>query len=152
LSHTVWLEQATDDLQAARVLSAASHHSQAVWLAAQAVEKAHKAVLLALGLRYEDRHFKQLGHSISEISKLLPEALLKPYDLTIAMKVTALEAWALSSRYPAPVDVAGTKRLLAPSSRITSSQQEIEDAGLLLEWCRERITRAVAAVQAMTPP
>ena len=63
MSHAVWLEQAEDDLKAAHVLSGAGHHSQAIWLASQAVEKGHKAILVALGLRYEDKHFKKLGHS-----------------------------------------------------------------------------------------
>lgn len=51
MSHDVWLEQTSDDLKAAHVLNGASHYAQAVWLAAQSVEKAHKAILAALGLQ-----------------------------------------------------------------------------------------------------
>ncbi len=44
MSHQPWLEQAESDLDAAKILSIHGFHSQAVWLAAQAVEKAHKAI------------------------------------------------------------------------------------------------------------
>jgi len=101
VNHTAWFEQAESDLDAARVLSSANHHSQAVWLAAQAAEKAHKAILMALGLRYQDKHFKHLGHDTSEISVLLPEALHDPRNPDIAAMVSTLELRAKSSRYPA---------------------------------------------------
>ena len=153
MSYLAWMEQADDDLMVARALSVANHHSQAVWLAAQAVEKAHKAVLLALGLRYEEKHLKQLGHGTSEILKLLPLALHEPPDPQIAIKVQTLEALALSARYPEPAQLAGMikKELVAPAKRFTSSQREVEDAQQVVEWCRERVTRALRAVTAMAP-
>jgi HEPN domain-containing protein len=58
MSHAPWLIQAESDLVAATVLSDANYHAQAIWLAGQAVEKAHKAIVSALGLRYEEKHFK----------------------------------------------------------------------------------------------
>ncbi|GMU63525.1 MAG: hypothetical protein AMXMBFR34_52880 [Myxococcaceae bacterium] len=150
MSFQAWLQQADSDLDAAQALSAAQFHSQAVWLAAQAVENAHKALLVSLGLRYEESHFKKLGHRTGEISKLLPEALLAPPDLTIAAKIAALETKADSSRYPAP-DPQAPGALLAPAGRITSSGQEVADAGALVTWCKDRVARAQAAVAAMSP-
>ena len=97
MSHAVWLEQAENDLKAALALSAVGHHSQAVWLAGQAVEKAHKAILAAMGLQYEERHFKHLGHGTSDLSRLLPEALHTPLDPQIAVMVNTLETRALAS-------------------------------------------------------
>lgn len=149
MNHAPWLEQAEDDVAAARVLSAANQHSQAVWLASQAVEKAHKAILAALGMRYEEKHFKSLGHATSEIANLLPEALHEPVDPNVATMVTTLETLARSSRYPAPVQRDGPTQLLAPCKRITSSEREVHDAALLLHWCQERVRRALLAVASM---
>ena len=152
MSHAAWIQQAESDLAAAKVLNAASHHSQAVWFAAQAVEKAHKAVLVALGLRYEDKHFIKLGHSTGEISKLLPAALHEPIDLQIADLVLDLETRARESRYPIPDRIGnGPAVMIAPAVSITKSAEDIEAAELLLGWCRERIKRAERAVEAMKP-
>jgi len=84
MSHAAWMRQAESDLAAAKILSRENCHSQAVWLAGQAVEKSHKAILVALGLRYEEKHYKYLGHTTSEISKLLPAALHEPVDPQVA--------------------------------------------------------------------
>lgn len=152
MSHLAWLEQAQSDLKAAELLSAAQYHSQAIWLAGAAVEKAHKAILAALGLRYEDKHFKFLGHNTSEIAKLLPEALHDPIDPRIASMVAKLEARAGNSRYPAPSRTGtGPTPLLAPAALITDSQQEVADAQRLVEWCRDRVVRALSAARAMKP-
>jgi HEPN domain-containing protein len=153
MSHAAWFEQAESDLRAARILSDANLHSQAIWLASQAVEKGHKAILAALGLRYEDKHFKHLGHGTGEIAKLLPEALQEPIDTNVARMVASLETRAAASRYPAPVKVAGNSspQVLAPASSISASQQDVEDAAKLLDWCRSRMVRATSAVQAMKP-
>ena len=96
---------------------------------------------------------KQLGHVTSEISRLLPTALHEPQDPQIAMMVQTLETKALSSRYPEPIQSAGTmqKEFIAPAKRFTSSQREVEDARLVVEWCRQRVTRALRAVRAMAP-
>jgi len=153
MSHAAWLEQADSDLKAAEMLSKANFHSQAIWLASQAVEKGHKAILAALGLRYEDKHFKYLGHGISEIARLLPETLHDPIDPEVARMLTTLESRAATSRYPTPVKQAGAvlPKLVAPASSISASQQEVEDASKLLGWCRNRIIRATNAVHAMKP-
>lgn len=138
----------------AKVLSGANYHSQAVWLAGQAVEKAHKAILAALGLRYEDKHYKMLGHATLDISKLLPEMLHEPIDPRIAEMIIGLTARALASRYPAPAPIVGTSaaHLVAPAQSITASQDVVADAERLLGWCRDRIARALLAAQAMRPP
>jgi HEPN domain-containing protein len=149
MSHEAWLEQCQSDLDAAKVLSAANHHSQAVWFAAQAVEKGLKAILAALGLQYEDRHYKYLGHNASEILRLLPEALQLPTDPQLAAKVTTLESGSRGSRYPQPKGNNG--QFVAPAVQITASQQEVADAEFLIAWCRERVSRALRARTAMTP-
>ena len=112
------------------------------WLTAQAVEKAHKAILVALGLQFEEEHFKRtFGHKIGVISKVLPEALREPTDPTIANKVAALERKAADCRYPGPLQLipGGAVAITAPSVRITSSQQEIADGDALVQWCKERV-------------
>lgn len=101
------MKQAESDLEAAALLSGAKHHSQAIFLAAQAVEKGHKAILAALGLRYEEWHYKRLGHNTGDIANLLPEALHEPTNPQIAQMVTELEARAGRSRYPSPDAGAG---------------------------------------------
>ncbi len=151
MSYTAWLAQAENDLEAAKVLSTASHHSQAVWLATQAVEKAHKAILVALGLQYQEKHFKQLGHDTVEISKLLPAALHDPVDPQVAPKIALIEERATASRYPAPTLTATGTHVVAPASSFGGSQRDVADAAFLLDWCRVRIARAVRASQAMKP-
>jgi HEPN domain-containing protein len=152
MSYAAWLQQAESDLQAAEALSYAGLHSQAVWLAAQSVEKAHKAILVALGLRYEEKHFKQMGHKTSEIAGLIPTALHEPLDLEIASLISTFDALAIASRYPAPAQKAGRPaEVVAPAVSIGSSHQNVVDAKRLVEWCRERIGRALKAVEAMKP-
>lgn len=152
MSHTAWIQQAESDLAAAKLLAGANHHSQAVWLAGQSVEKAHKAILVALGLRYEERHFKQLGHRTAELSELLPAALHEPANPQVATMLVKLEARALASRYPLPASTeAGPAQLIAPALSVTTSRQDIADAERLIAWCRERIQRAIRAEQAMRP-
>lgn len=147
--HTPWLTQAESDLKAARVLSEGGLHSQAIWFAGQAVEKAHKAVLVALGLRYTEKQFKQLSHATSEVAGLLPEALHAPVDADVGALVTTLENAAMNSRYPKPTH--SGQPWTAPCESTESSDQEVRDAARLVEWCRARIARALAAVTAMRP-
>ena len=149
MSHTAWMLQAESDLEAAKLLTANNHHAQAVWFAGQAVEKAHKAILVALGLRYEEKHFKQLNHSTSEVAKLLPAALHDPVDAQIAVIVSTLEMRAMGSRYPSPK--AGASVWTAPVTAIGPSAQDVADAERLLTWCRERVARAINATAAMKP-
>ncbi len=157
MSHAAWFRQAESDLDAASVLSGAGHHSQAVWLAAQAVEKAHKAILAALGLRYEERHFRQLGHRIATVAVLLPAALHDPVDPRIAEMISTLETKADSARYPRPLKASGggvadaAPALAAPAVVITASRHEVEVARELVGWCKDRIARAEKALLAMRP-
>lgn len=152
MSHVAWLRQAESDFEAAETLSKAGLHSQAVWFASQAVEKGHKAILAALGMRYEEKHFKQLGHRTGEIASLLPAALHQPLDPEIAKLIVTLEARASGSRYPAPSQKAGKpSELVAPAVAIVDSQRDVEGAKRLLEWCRERIQRALKAAEMMKP-
>jgi hypothetical protein len=74
-----------------------------------------------------------------------------PIDPDIARMVASLETRAAASRYPAPVKTAGSgsPQFLAPASSISASQQDVEDATKLLDWCRSRVIRATNAVQAM---
>ena len=151
MSHAEWMGQASNDLAAAKLLSNAGHHSQAVWLAFQAVEKAHKAILVALGLQYEDKHFKSLGHNTQEIARLLPAALHHPIDLEIAVKISNLNSRAENCRYPSPPKGLPSAPVLAPLSRIASSNEDVANAELLLRWCQERVERALRASAAMQP-
>lgn len=154
MNHEPWLDQAEDDLDAARTLSGAGKHSQAVWLAAQAVEKAHKAILISLGLQFQEKHFKSMGHNIASVQALLPLPLLEPFDADVAKVATLLETRGMASRYPAPDNKDGSLSVWGPAPRqvIRDSQQDIEDATRLLEWCKARIGRAQRGVAAMGAP
>lgn len=53
-------------------------------------------------------------------------------------------------RYPSPAQSAGKTskqqtlpQLVSPADSFVSSQQEVADAELLLQWCRDRIPRAL---------
>jgi HEPN domain-containing protein len=150
MSHDAWLRQATSDLDAAKTLSRDGFHSQAIWLAAQAVEKGHKAILVALGLRYEEKHFKKFGHRTGEVSDLLPQSLHEPVDLSVARRIVFLEKRAGDSRYPSPHPSA-SGHMRAPADVMTSSDREVTAAEELLGWCKERVTRALLATAAMSP-
>ncbi|NJM10391.1 MAG: HEPN domain-containing protein [Bdellovibrionaceae bacterium] len=135
MHHEAWIKQAESDISAAKLLSHQKFHSQAVWLSGQAVEKAHKAILAALGLRYEDRDYKKFGHTTNDISRLLPEALHEPVDPQVAKMLATLEARANASRYPA----FSQGKFVPPTVSVTSSQQDVDDAQALVGWCQDRI-------------
>ncbi len=135
------MEQAESDLVAAEKLSALDMHSQAIWLAAQAIEKGHKAILVAVGLQFDDGHFKKFGHKTKELAAILPSTLQEPFDPAIADALANLEKRANDSRYPVGK--------IAPARRFTDSATEIADARRLMEWCRERVERASRAAMAM---
>jgi HEPN domain-containing protein len=153
MSHAAWLVQAESDLEAGKLLSANGYHSQAVWLAAQAVEKAHKAILFALGLRVSEELLRQLSHKISQVADLLPESLQEPRNPLVSEAISALQLLATTSRYPTPATPVRPKQApqpaVAPAMRIAASQAELADADMLVTWCRERITRALEAAQTM---
>jgi HEPN domain-containing protein len=153
VSHDVWLRQADSDLDAARSLSSAGFHSQAIWCASQAVEKAHKAVLVALGLQLSEKGFKELGHKTSAIAELLPAALQAPLDPTIAADVTLIEKRGLESRYPFVQKGHGAPSgpWVAPCDENASSADVLAKATNLVGWCKHRVGRALLAVAAMAP-
>jgi len=152
MNATPRIEQAEDELNAAKVLSSANHHSQAIWLAGQAVEKAHKAILFALGLRVGEKQLKsQFSHRIKDVAELLPLALHVPSDPSIATALATLQARMDDSRYPSLAQTGSPSALVAPRARLTSSAQDISDAERLVQWCKERIARATKAVTAMSP-
>lgn len=145
MNHGAWFKQAESDLAAARLLSEQMLHSQAIWLCSQAVEKGHKALLAALGLGYQERHFKQLGHDTAGIARLLPENLQIPNDPSVAERLAALSRRAARARYPE--DPNG----VAPCDDLQDSAEEIQAAEVLVGWCREKMPRAVRAAEAMLP-
>ncbi|HEY2031163.1 MAG TPA: HEPN domain-containing protein [Myxococcales bacterium] len=151
MSYAAWLQQAKSDLAAAKVLAKSGFHSQAIWMAAQAVEKGHKAILVALGLRYEDKDFKKLRHDTSDIAALLPPQLHEPVRKEIAESLASLESRAKTARYPSiQQDISGSI-VKAPAEWMNSSEKEIRDAEELLAWCETRVERALRAAAAMRP-
>lgn len=144
MSAAEWMVQAEDDLKAADVLEKAGHHSQAIWLSGQAVEKAQKSLLFALGLRLSDDDLKRYGHNLSRISNLVPDALHQPPDPSIASDLGALEKHVANCRYPAP----GAS---APAVTTLASARDVAVARRLVDWCKERSKRAAAGVAAMLP-
>lgn len=83
---------------------------------------------------------------------MLPAPLHEPLDPEIARMVSQLERRAATCRYPAPLQKpASGPDHVAPATSFESSAQDVADAGVLLEWCRERVGRAVKAARAMVP-
>jgi HEPN domain-containing protein len=155
MTHAAWMEQAEADLHAAKILSAGGCHSQAVWLAAQAVEKAHKAILFALGLRLSEDVLKKMSHKISGVADSLPESLQEPLDPQVGGAIASLQNLAESCRYPTPAGPLRPQKVpapaVAPAARISASQVEVDDAEMLVGWCRARVARAIKAVESMRP-
>jgi HEPN domain-containing protein len=151
VNHLPWIQQAERDLAAAKLLSGSGYHEHAVWFASQSVEKGYKSILVAIGLQYEESHFKKVfGHDTNTVANLLPEALLRPIDpeANMARSNSLLESRANISRYPKPTKEGIWK---APFDSIQDSKKEIADCESILEWCKQRVIRAVAAQQAMEP-
>ncbi len=152
MSFDAWFGQAEDDLKASKVLLAGGHPSQAIWLATQASEKAHKALLFALGLKITDDTFKKgFGHKVGLLVASLPDELQAPMDTNIASAVTALDNVQDQCRYPA---IRGGV-LVAPYKHGPFGASEakgfVEQAASLLDWCQDRARRARVAVNAMKP-
>lgn len=144
------MKQAESDLAAARTLAQAGYHSQAVWFAAQASEKAHKAILYALGLRYSDDLLKKFSHATETVSNHLPAELQKPAEDLVAEIVVLLRKRGDESRYPK--QWAGRPGIVAPAEAMDDSSEDIENADRLVEWCRVRVERAERGVRAMAVP
>lgn len=87
-----WLEQARNDLEAARALTASGFHAQACFMAQQAAEKAAKALHFAGGARLV------IGHSVAQILAGLPPAEGVSPDLVKAGHL--LDQYYIPTRYP----------------------------------------------------
>jgi len=87
-----WLHQAGDDLEAARVLLAASKHPQAAFFAQQAGEKALKAVWL-----FQDAD--PWGHSLGRLVREMPEGA-KARFAPLLEAALALDKLYIPTRYP----------------------------------------------------
>lgn len=152
MSFEAWFGQAEDDLNASKVLLAGGHPSQAIWLATQASEKAHKALLFALGLKITDDTFKKgFGHKVGVLVASLPDELQAPVDTAMARAVSALDNVQDQCRYPA---LRGGV-LVAPYKHVAFGEPQakdfVEKAASLLDWCQDRARRARVAVGAMKP-
>lgn len=152
MSFDAWFGQAEDDLKASKVLLAGGHPSQAIWLATQASEKAHKALLFALGLKLTDDTFRKgFGHKVGVLVASLPDELQAPVEAATAGAVSALDNVQDQCRYPA---IRGAV-LVAPYKHVAFGESQakdfVEKAASLLVWCQDRARRARVAVDAMKP-
>jgi HEPN domain-containing protein/predicted nucleotidyltransferase len=87
-----WLEQAQNDLAAARHVQAGGFYAWACFLAQQVAEKALKAYLYAQGER------RVRGHAIQE---LIDACLARDQEFTsLADRVDALDRYYIAARYP----------------------------------------------------
>lgn len=145
-----WRRQAEDDVAAAKQLIGL-HPSQAIWLASQASEKAHKALLFALGLNVGEETLKRFGHDVGELLDVLPAALLMPKDAKHAERVNTLQELGDQTRYPS---LRGGGNVIAPCDHgplKASAKTHVDRAEEVLRWCAERETRARAGARAMKP-
>lgn len=87
-----WVDQATDDLEAARLLCEHGRHAQACFLAQQTAEKALKAILYARGADVV------MGHSVAalcdEVSGVEPEIADR------CPEWASLDQYYIPTRYP----------------------------------------------------
>lgn len=87
-----WLEEAVDDLEAARVLLQAGRWSKVCFLSHQAVEKALKALCIRrLGVYLRT-------HSVARLVEEVSRAVRLPEDLV--EKVRRLDRYYIPTRYP----------------------------------------------------
>jgi HEPN domain-containing protein len=151
MSYLAWLSQAQSDLSAAKLMSANNFHSQALWLLSQSIEKAHKAILIALGLELNEKVLKALGHDVGEILKMIPLNLRLTLEAEIKQNIVNLTTNGEKSRYPAISQnkLYGPPVIVAPADEIRSSQKELGEAEEILVWCKSRIERALRANEAM---
>lgn len=125
-----WLEQAEDDLRAARVLAESGHHNLDCFQAQQCAEKALKAVLYAAGEQ------EVLGHSSGDLAERVArehagmEALVQ--------KGRALDKFYITTRYPNALPGG----IPARSYTEEESSRAIADAETILEACRAAAERA----------
>ena len=101
-----WIRQADSDLNAARCMQEEGFHAQACYLAAQAAEKAMKALVVATGVTPPH------SHSLERLLELLHNQGLDLEPLK-ELHLKALTRMSSQTRYPqgdeAPVDLFDAK-------------------------------------------
>jgi HEPN domain-containing protein len=121
-----WLKQAERDLQVAQNSAATGHHEWAAFAAQQCAEKAVKALIQSL-------HGAVRGHSISEMLRQLPAAVVAPVMLLTGAQ--DLDKVYVTSRYPNGF-ASG-----APSDHFSekNSRELLGYAREIYEFCRSQI-------------
>src|SRR5271157_1683082 len=123
-----WFAQAESDLEFGKTAASTGHHEWAAFIAQQSAEKAVKALVQAL--RGAVR-----GHSITEILRSLPPSVKVSQE--VLQSAQALDKVYVTSRYPngfasgRPADYFNG----------TDSQDFLEHARRILEFCRSQIHR-----------
>lgn len=122
-----WLQQAEDDLGAARALLAAQKYAQACFFAQQAAEKALKALWFA-------RDLDPWGHSVYRLISELPPEEREPLDHLRPLAL-ALDKLSDPTRYP---DALGE---LTPAEAYTRAEAEraIAEAETILSAVQSRL-------------
>lgn len=147
MSAGVWFDQARDDLRAAMLLRDNKHYSQAVWFASQAIEKAQKALLLAMGLRLTDAHMKKrYSHVLKEIAGELPRQF---GDALPTERLVEVQVLSEACRYPS----SSTGKAIAPCNNAAFSSAVAADvvgtAVDVLQWAEERAKWAELGLKAV---
>ncbi|MBI3267703.1 MAG: HEPN domain-containing protein [Planctomycetes bacterium] len=122
-----WLDQATSDLDFARLGAANGYFAQACFMAQQAAEKAVKSLHYLSGARIV------IGHSVAHLLRGLPAPLQAPPSLVQAAQV--LDQFYIPARYPDGLP-GGT-----PSQYYTQAQatQALCDADQILFHARAQV-------------
>ncbi len=123
-----WLGQAERDLEFAKTAASTGHHEWAAFIAQQSAEKAVKALVQSL-------HGAARGHAITEILRMLPHSAGVSQEILVSAQ--ALDKVYVTSRYPngfasgRPADYFNGK----------DSQELLDHAGRIVEFCRSKIPR-----------
>lgn len=120
----LWLEQAQDDLRAARVLQAAGQAAQACFLAQQVGEKAIKALLAA-----DDRDLR--SHSLSVLLRELGAELAEQWQ----RQARVLDKLYAPTRYPDALGDDLPAAVFGPEDAAVA----LEAAMALLSWAGEAL-------------
>lgn len=152
MNHEEWFAQATDDFKAANLLLREGHYSQAIWLAEQSAEKAHKSLFFALGLRTGDKALKTYGHFVDEVAEELPEFFGSGATIAKLLEISELGH---KCRYPqkATADDGSDLGFRAPCRHPTFDQPTaahvVAIASDVLTWAAERARWAKLGLAAM---
>lgn len=152
MSHEEWFAQAADDLKAANVLLTEGHYSQAIWLAEQSAEKAHKSLFFALGLRTGEKALKSYSHSVKNVAEELPEFFGNGAKVERLVEIGELGN---KCRYPQEAigDDGSNLGVLAPCRHPNFDEATATDvvaiAGDILKWAQERARWARVGLAAM---